>query len=290
MVSNAARIISKATEEFLEQNVQGDYSIQRLNDRAIRRQLKISRKNVYLVKSELADYVLLDFSSNYKAIFNNYLAAKDSLKDRVEGRHWKINRRLLLILMPFLGNNLNLSDRHSLKRVYELLVKINGRGDLIGYYQPRHLSSPQSFNGDLIPESLANFVNYISLKRPRFRLGNGIEDPAFYNFTERNGGVYLIDLDNFSSRINIDYELGFLMVDVDLLIFDRGNRSLKSLVNSAKSINYEVDITMLLTGYVSRLTTVLLDYFSGEAIDPGSLGSICLQIDELCADFLSTFE
>ncbi len=244
---------------FIKKYFTDMYSVTRLNDRFFREKLSGSRKIVYLIQNNLdKKNILLKFSKKYKKIFINHTIALHYLGKFLFKKEWIIDEANLLIKMPYFGKNLSIEDNKSRNKIVNLLKKINGPPNFDFFKVPRYISDVIKLNSTkpvfnfIILEKVINLM-----EKKRIAYGYGVEDPSFNNFTIAKNKVFLVDLDNFDTAININYEIGFLDADIDI------TSGKSSIENSKFDHQYE----MYLFGYISRYSTILIDYLSGKKID-----------------------
>lgn len=280
-------IAKLAIETFLHHNLNTNFEIERLNDRSVRRNLSIHRKDVYLVTSGGNRYILLHFSSQYKTIYLNYIRAREVLGKLVRGDKWVTDKDNLLILLPYLGPAFDKPDISALGKITDFLSITYQPTRFKDFETPRYISKVLENN-----EGASQFVELkrvlftINGKKMRFEYGPGIEDPSFSNFTDGVEKTYLVDLDNFSNNVNLDYEFGFLAADINLE-FPGRSYDLKSLEQITRR---KINRILFGIGYISRLATVVLDFNAGESILEERVKEIVQEIEGRCLELFKTLE
>lgn len=284
--------MNKIYHDFLLNHVGDNYHLTRLNDRSNRRSLDVHRKDVYLVEaSGKPNFVLLHFSSKYKTIFQNFLDARNVLGNKVVGDQWVVAKENLLILLPHLGSVFESPDEKSLVLIIDFLKETNEPIRNEDFVTPRYISNLISINDNQFThKNLSKLIKLIWDRKIKFGYGAGIEDPSFRNFTSILSQTYLVDLDNFTTKVNLDYELGFLAADVDLEYGDKIAMPSKSLFEFQIIADKEINKIQFYLGYVSRLGTILMDYLSGENLSEDYFNEVGKEIDGLSLELLSTLE
>lgn len=278
-------MLSAAQLNFISKNTDTNFRARRLADRSKRQGLTMHRKSVYLITSPPnKKLVFIHFSRQYETIFRNYLAAQVKLNHLVMGDQWQIDRSNLFILIPYLGRGFGSPDPSSLQKVIRKLGQINKPSRLGIFNPPRYMADLVELNKPLSRLTLTN-LERLTKEMMRLKtvvsLGAGILDPAFSNFTELNGQIYLVDLDNFGSEINLDYEVGFLMADVDVEF----RKTLVSCYSNSKKL---VFTPCYWIGYISRLATILIDLIRSQRRLNDYELSICQKIESISSYLLKT--
>lgn len=280
-------------QQFLKTNLDGFTNLTRLNDRFQRKKLQKHRKKVFLIETgSVEKWIVLRFSKRYKTIFDNYLNARDFLLDQVRGQDWLVDEPNLFIMMPYLGSNFISLDSGALGKIAHLLLGINTPSKISRFSTPRYLKNLIELNSSYNIFELANLakvVKKIEDGELSYAHGPGVQDPALNNFTHLNNEIFLVDLDNFSTEVNYDYELGFLLSDIDLEV----KKELASDMNLrmrtiSEDIHGELDSFPFWIGYISRIATNLIDVFDSETKPDILESSINLTIEEICGYLLKT--
>lgn len=268
---------------FLQSNGIMDPRIERLDDRSKRRNLSLHRKNVYQIVSGNNEYILLHFSDRYKIIHQNYLKAREVLGKLLRGDRWIVDKKNLLILLPYLGPVFKMPDEDDLKQITKFLSDTNESFKFGGLTIPRYISGILSINNDYF--KFSNLRKLASdLVGTRIRLGPGVEDPAFNNFIGGIERAYLVDLDNFGVDINLDYEFGFLAADINLEF--PGYKY--NLVDFERISGQKIDNLMFYIGYLSRQATIFLDFEAGEPVVKDGVEKIYHEIEDISLELLNT--
>lgn len=271
--------------QFLKKHLNEDYKIIRLDDRSKRRGLRLHRKEVYKVYTNSERYILIRFFENYIKLFENYLTAQKVLKEIVKSSMWKVNRSDLLILIPYLGDNFRESNPQVLLEIIGLLENIYRSDGIRKTECSRYIDSVLFLNNTKFDLSgLESFANNILNGSYKSKFGYGIEDPAFNNFTSHNKKCYLVDLDNFSGNINLDYEIGFLTADVDVEFNNMNNFSTTTKFYK-EFIPREIDELQFEIGYRSRLCTIVIDVLEGEKTQENLLPEVFQRVNSRFSQF-----
>lgn len=268
---------------FLQSSGIVDPRIERLDDRSKRRNLSFRRKNVYQVVSGNNEYVLLHFSDKYKIIYHNYLKAREVLGRLLQGDRWIIDKKNLLVLLPYFGQVFKKPDEDNLRQIIRFLSDTHESVRLEGFTTPRYISGILSIKNDYF--QFSNLRKLVSgFAGMRFELGPGVEDPAFNNFTGGVERAYLVDLDNFGVDINLDYEFGFLAADIDLEFSGYNYNA----ADFERISGQKVDNLMFHIGYLSRLATIILDFEAGESVSKDGVEEIYHEIEDIGLKLLKT--
>jgi hypothetical protein len=254
---------------FLDRYIDDSYTLIRLADRHKRRGLNGHRKAVYLVVDVLGQKsILLHFSDKYRIIFDNYLLAKEVILKGATDSEWVVDKTNLFILMPYLGEVLPLNKNQSLVQIIRFLKKIYESHNIASFEVPRYLTDLLRLNSE---KQKFSFIQLERLLRQvgegdiKYSSGFGVLDPSFRNFTHLEDRVYLVDLDNFSKDINLDYEIGFLLADTDLELESKFALDLDNYLQMiSKMADMPLEPIPFWIGYVSRIATNLVDILRGE--------------------------
>lgn len=275
---------------FILEHLGGNFKLIRLDDRFKRRGMGVHRKDVYLVKvSNRPNSVLLYFSSKYKTIFQNFMDARDVMGNRVVGDKWKIDKENLLILLPYLGSVFDKPSNKSLISIITFLRETNDPVKFDNFKIPRYLSNLFSLNNNRLNLSQLNqLIALICDKKMKFGYGPGVEDPAFRNFTNVLDRAYLVDLDNFSTKISLSYELGFLAADMGLEYGGITNELSVELQKFERTANIKINKIQFYLGYLSRLGTILIDFLSDVKVSVDFVTEVGEKVEDLSLELRST--
>jgi hypothetical protein len=246
-----------------------DLEIQRLPDREYKRGSNHYRKSVFLLLNNgIPQFVIHKFHPRFKQIFDNYRRAREILPSAFTGMIQVIDEDNLMVLMSYQGKPCNPFHKLSLSKIVHILKEINEISVCRNiFHPPRYLLSVLFLNSqekhfELDP--LSRLVNVISTNKIYQKLGCGVEDPAISNFTFWNDSPHIVDMDNFTTSINLSYEIGFFVADLEIEMFGKPkSEDLKSIEKRAGYYsNSSWNESILGIGYLSRLVTNLIDTYS----------------------------
>ena len=252
-------------------------NIKRLPTRDIREKLPITRKRLWEVNiSSFLRVVILKVSKNYEAIYYKHIAGSQFARKSglCAANHF--------IDLPFL--RLSIIAWRGVEATKEFnKAKNKNKLDLINNLIT-YLYRLNSQNQTTISENLENYrylnlfinelgelnkektvkrkIKYLFNKPFLVVVGPGLEDPVLSNFTIHKNKLCLVDLDNFSEKVNFFYEVGFLLADLEI-DHEMKKFELKDLWKSYQTERGIAlkgnDKPMLRLGYISRYAILFLN-------------------------------
>jgi len=240
------------------------FEIRRLPTRDIRENLMNSRKKAWSFKLGRYEGVILSFSRDYIQLYLNYLQGLKKIN--LSGNHKKYmhNKLFRFIITSYIPSNSS-SDLHtSYSIISNFLTKLNraNQKKLTPSFRYVHMAidlvenEATSFKNKQILQTLHKIVKL----QKDFRVGPGIEDPVLSNFILNDSGCHLIDLDNYSGKVSLNYQLGYLAKDIEL-DFDKSFH-----VNLPNNNENKI---MFFIGSISRLINLVLNVKNNKNRDYG---------------------
>lgn len=247
----------------------------RLDDREQRTGRAFFRKRVFLKKIDDSKSIVIEFHPNYQTIYKNYLHAFELVPSTYIGKMYTHDDTTLTIEVEYLGQPLS-PGTVSMVRAFEVIKNINVHSSYDHTYStPRYITEVlKRSKGNLA--HLSKLSQELSSRPIQTTVGLGVEDPALSNFVENNGKTYLVDLDNFDTKYNLDSMLGFLITESHIEnIF---SITTEILVDDAQAIYSQVNVGLMLCGAIGRLAVVVIDK---EIEDPAEVAYAERLLEEL---------
>ncbi len=250
-------------------------TLTRLDDREQRTGRTFFRKRVFLKKTDDVKSIVIEFHPNYETIYKNYLRAIELTPATYVGKMYTHDDAALILEAEYLGQPLP-SGIASMARAFEVLKNINVHNSYNHTYSiPRYITEVSKTSNDNLPY-LSKLNHELSSHPIQTTVGLGVEDPALSNFVENNGKTYLVDLDNFDTKYNLDSMLGFLITESHIEnIF---SITTEILVDDAQAIYSQVNVGLMLCGAIGRLAVVVIDK---EIEDPAEVAYAERLLEEL---------
>jgi hypothetical protein len=280
------------TEQLLGEYIKSNYQVQRLPDREFREGKSFYRKSAYLLSIDSYPlYVIYRFHPQYISIFHNYLKARNTVAEIMMGQMWEVDFDKLLIVTNYLGNQCAASNDTHIGNVVNLLKRLNQvkqTFELISV--PSYFTSLLKLNHKrhfFYLKHLTLLIEFFFSNRKYGEVGCGIRDPAISNFTHLNSNVFLVDWDNFNTNVCYQYEIGFLLSDIDIQTSNiTESNNVVNIISRASNLAQEnLDIQLVCMGYIARITTELIDACRSK-VSPNKILHLNNVIESLSYDLL----
>ncbi len=223
-----------------------------MNDREHRNNKTLDRKQVFLVTENETSSVEMHFGKKYTNLFEKTIDAFTQIPSKYVGKILAIDRKNPVLVVTYLGRTLEPSAE-SVPKILSTLRDIHNENTVQEIFKvPRYI---QSFYEIFEDEYVQSLIKYIEESAFKCSAGFGIDDPVASNFTEDSTGVHLVDLDHFSSKVSLSYQMGFIIADIDVLT-NQKYRSVNAMQKTARpfldDFNKSEEVA-LVCGYISRL-------------------------------------
>jgi len=253
--------------------------IKRLPTRDIRENLDEVRKKLWEVSIfSILKLVVLRVSKNYEAIYYKHITGSQSCKKS----HLCVSNHYLDL--PFLKLSIIAWRGREITETFKRLKtkdKLNLVQEILDYLYCLNSQNQKTINVNLqnyryltlfIDELdklnrkksalVQRKLNLLFGRHPHTIVGFGLEDPVLSNFNLFRDKLCLVDLDNFSKTINLFYEFGFLLADLEIdykceqadlkKCWELYRRNKKIILKKSNKIHF-------LLGYVSRYAILFLN-------------------------------
>ncbi|NCS31957.1 hypothetical protein GW793_00515 [bacterium] len=275
--------------------------VRRLEDRGVQKSILDYRKQVHLVALDSGKKaVLVEIKdAKYRPIYRkNVQGLIICSEQNINAPHLLADDDVgMQFLMSYVGENI-LNEDYSTNDLLKLgmseLEKLNRVNQTsVEFRLPRYLADGlKVYLDNGIKTIIPNYeqaVGFLNNQNDTYKYGFGLEDPSPSNFCYDGQKVSLIDFDNFSTTVNFEYSIGFMIADL-LVRRNQHFGSINTLRNATTSIlGFEGFGLQFYTGILSLLSTFILDIRVDEERASGSIQQWKNEINLVAYELANTF-
>lgn len=251
-----------------------------LPTRDIREKLQIIRKRLYLVDFFIWKFVVMKVYRSYSQIYaKNMEACRLAKKIRIDApKHFLDIPFLLLSTLSWEGDNISmnfnfLNKEDKVKLIFKILDWLKTFNSPSQKYTRfldfRYIELFLKKEKQLrLKRNLTSRIIKL-VKQSRLEIkscGPGIEDVVLSNFTQTKNSVRLVDFDNFGERVNFDYEVGFLLSDIEIECGFSESEILTLWGDYTKKRLLKTDTNMFAIGRISRYAINAINSFDSKKV------------------------